>query len=455
MTRIVWGTTGERYFETGADRGVLYLPGQDGVPWSGITSVNEAPDGGDPQPYYIDGYKYANVSSAEDFKATLSALSAPKEFGVCDGTAPIHNGLFATQQPRKSFGLSYRTLVGNDISGVDHGYKIHLVYNALAAPSTRDNATINGSVSPLGLSWSISTTPPKITGLRPTAHFVVDTRYTNSVTLALLENILYGYASGAPRLPDVDELVALFGWNPPDVGVPLNFLGYSAATIKTITNLVANPDLETNSTGWSIVNSTSALDATDKHSGNQSLKVTTNGTGLAEGIVYLRNLTGMPNQPFTAGVWVKAPVGAKLYLVMRTQGAVSSDSPQSQFTGTGDWQFIMATKVAQADATSYQVQVRTNTSIQAVAFNIDDIIVVQDSVLDILPFNGSTQNLVVKNQRVYPAWQGVANASQSALDYIEELDRVGNAGDAYIINGSLWVFLPDGYWQNYGGLPSI
>ena len=190
MARLTWGATGERFFEAGTDRGVLYLPGEAGIPWNGLKSVSESPDGGSPRPFYIDGYKYLNVASAEEFRATLDAFSSPAEFGVCDGTLGIHNGLFATQQPRKSFNLSYRTMVGNDISGVDHGYKIHLVYNALAEPAQRSHQTHGTSISPLGLSWAISTTPPRLTGLKPTAHLVIDSRYTPEKLLTEIEDIL-------------------------------------------------------------------------------------------------------------------------------------------------------------------------------------------------------------------------------------------------------------------------
>lgn len=210
MTRLAWGVPGERYFEAGADRAVLYLPGQDGVPWNGLKAVNESPDGGSPTPYYIDGYKYLNVASAEEFKATLEAFSSPKEFAVCDGTKSIHNGLFATQQPRKPFSLSYRTLVGNGLAGVEFGYKLHLVYNALAAPSVRNNQTLGEGVNPLGLSWSITTTPPLLTGLKPTAHFVIDSRLTPPRLMSEIEDILYGSDETNARIPDVDELQELF-----------------------------------------------------------------------------------------------------------------------------------------------------------------------------------------------------------------------------------------------------
>ena len=210
MTRLSWGAHGERYFETGTDRGVLYLPGANGVPWNGLTAVSESPEGGEPRPYYADGYKYLNVAAAEEFKATLSAFTSPHEFGQCDGTIGIHNGLFATQQPRKPFNLSYRTMVGNDIQGADHGYKIHLVYNALAAPSTRENKSMGDSVSPTALSWDITTTPPRMDGLKPTAHMVIDSRLTPTDLLTEVEDILYGSETLSSSLLSVDALIALF-----------------------------------------------------------------------------------------------------------------------------------------------------------------------------------------------------------------------------------------------------
>lgn len=210
MTRLSWGSIGNRYFEAGVDRGVLYVGDNPGVPWNGLKAVNEAPSGGEPKPYYIDGFKYLNVASAEEYAATLEAFSAPPEFGVCDGTVGLQAGLFATQQPRKQFHLSYRTRVGNDIEGADHGSKIHLVYNALAKPSSRNNQTHGGSVSPLGLSWGITTNPPKATGFKPTAHFVIDSRYTPASIMSLIEGVLYGSNAANARFPTVAELITLF-----------------------------------------------------------------------------------------------------------------------------------------------------------------------------------------------------------------------------------------------------
>jgi hypothetical protein len=210
MTEITWSADGQRYFEAGVDRGVLYPRLGPGVPWNGLTAVSETPNGGGPIPFYADGYKYLNLSSAEEFQANLSAFSAPSEFGVCDGTQGVLNGLFITQQPREQFGLSYRTKVGNDTEGADHGYKLHLVYNCLASPSARNNQTLSKSVTPLSLSWDITTTPPDITGYRPSAHFVIDSRYTPDTLISQFEGMLYGTATTPSFLPTIPQLMALF-----------------------------------------------------------------------------------------------------------------------------------------------------------------------------------------------------------------------------------------------------
>lgn len=210
MPRLTWGAVGARFYETGVDRGVLYLPNKEGVAWTGLTSVSEAPVGGDPKPYYIDGIKFLNISSAEEFEASLNVLYSPPEFAVCDGVSSVQNGLFATQQPRKAFGLSYRTRLGNDVNGSDYAYKIHLVYNALAAPSGRSNNTLGSSVDPSIFSWKITTLAPSITGYKPTAHLMIDSHLTSGAVLASVEDILYGSVSTLARMPTPNELVAIF-----------------------------------------------------------------------------------------------------------------------------------------------------------------------------------------------------------------------------------------------------
>lgn len=208
MTQLVWGAEGERFFEAGVDRGVLYVDNA-GVAWNGLVSVNESPVGGEALPYYVDGVKYLNQAAREEFEATIEAYTYPDEFSECDGTAELKEGLFATQQVRKPFGLSYRTKIGNDLEGIDHGYKIHLVYNALTSPSKKDNTTFSEEISPFNFSWGITAKPLVLDGYRPTAHFIIDSRSTPEELLSDIEDILYGTAIENPRLPTIYELIAL------------------------------------------------------------------------------------------------------------------------------------------------------------------------------------------------------------------------------------------------------
>lgn len=210
MTRLTWGSAGQRFYETGVDRGVLYPNSLEGFAWNGLTSVQETPSGGTAQPFYYDGFKYINLASATEFEATIEAFSAPTEFDAADGVLSIANGLFVTEQPRRPFSFSYRTGVGNDLDGVDHGYKVHVVYNALARPASREHGSISESVDPTKFSWNITTTPPYIPGFRPTAHFVVDSRKTAPDLLDILEEQLYGSAMTDPFLPTPTALIELF-----------------------------------------------------------------------------------------------------------------------------------------------------------------------------------------------------------------------------------------------------
>jgi hypothetical protein len=207
VSRITWDALGERFYELGVDRGVLYTP--TGVAWTGLISVAENPSGGDAKPFYLDGQKYLNFSAAEEFEATIQAFSSPPEFGPCDGNAVVHNGLIATQQRRQSFGLSYRTMIGNP-NDAETGYKLHLVYNALAAPSQRNNISMGGSGDPNTYSWDVTTRPPTITGYKPTAHLVIDSRTTDPSVLSDVEDLLYGTISTSASLPDPDDLIAMF-----------------------------------------------------------------------------------------------------------------------------------------------------------------------------------------------------------------------------------------------------
>ncbi len=209
MPKLTWDESGQRFFETGVDRGVLYVAGTDGVAWNGLISVSEGSTGGEAKPYYMDGVKYLNSASSTDFEATIKAFYSPTEFDACDGTASFGTGLFATEQPRKAFGLSYRTRIGNDIDGPDKGYKLHLVYNALAAPSTREYKSMGGGSDAHELAWDITTLPVSLTGRKPTAHIVIDSTKVPVGLLRAIEDILYGTPTSPARMPTGQELISL------------------------------------------------------------------------------------------------------------------------------------------------------------------------------------------------------------------------------------------------------
>jgi hypothetical protein len=223
--RLKWDTVGERFFETGTDRGVLYLRDTDGsypkgVAWNGLTGVSENPSGAEPTAMYADNIKYLNLYSAEEYGATVNAYTYPDEFAECDGSASVGAGLNVGQQKRKTFGLCFRTLVGNDVDGTDKGYKLHLIYGATAKPSGKEYQTVNDSPEAVTFSWEISTTPIPITlegtNFKPTATLEIDTtKALPAGFLDALEDILYGkdgteQTATDPRLPLPDEVIGLY-----------------------------------------------------------------------------------------------------------------------------------------------------------------------------------------------------------------------------------------------------
>lgn len=213
MSKLVWDATGERLYETGVKMGVLYVQEAGaypkGVAWNGLTAVTEAPSGAEATPLYADDIKYLNLMSNEEFGATIEAYTYPDEFAECDGSAALAAGVYIGQQARKTFGMCYRTVVGNDTANNDYGYKIHLIYGALAAPSEKPYATINDSPEAITFSWEVTTTPVNVTGHKPTASITIDSTKVDKDKLAALEAILYGSESEEARLPLPDEIAEL------------------------------------------------------------------------------------------------------------------------------------------------------------------------------------------------------------------------------------------------------
>lgn len=216
MAKIEWDKVGERFYETGVDRGVLYPQSDEGtgydngVAWNGLTAVTESPSGAEATPQYADNIKYLNLISAEEFGATIEAYTYPEEFGRCDGTAELEPGVVIGQQNRKPFALSYRTFKGNDTQNTEHGYKIHIIYGATAAPSEKAFATVNDSPEAITFSWELTTTPVAVPGHKPTACITIDSTKVDKVKLGQLEAALYGTESEEPRVPMPEEVAGFF-----------------------------------------------------------------------------------------------------------------------------------------------------------------------------------------------------------------------------------------------------
>lgn len=214
MSKIVWDAIGEHTFETGVRNGVLYLKNTEGVyatgvAWNGLTSVSESPEGAEATDLYADDIKYLTLMSAENFKATIEAYTYPIEFEECDGSATIAKGVVIGQQSRKPFGLCYRTAIGNDTDGNEHGYKLHIVYGCQASPSEKQYSTINDSPEAITFSWEVNTTPVNVNGKKPTATLIIDSTKADKAKLTALEAILYGSEEQEPRLPLPDEIATL------------------------------------------------------------------------------------------------------------------------------------------------------------------------------------------------------------------------------------------------------
>lgn len=212
--RLTWDDAGKRFYETGVKQGVLY-PQDDngaypkGVAWNGLTAVTESPEGAEPTPLYADDIKYLNLLSTEEFKATVEAYTYPDEFAECDGSGSLVEGVTIGQQDRKTFGLSYRTSLGNDVKGNEYGYKLHIVYGCLAAPSEKAYATVNDSPEAITFSWEVSTTPVNVTGFKPTASLVLDSVKLGAAKMKAIEDVLYGSSAAEARLPLPDEIKSI------------------------------------------------------------------------------------------------------------------------------------------------------------------------------------------------------------------------------------------------------
>jgi hypothetical protein len=214
MAKLVFNKTGERFYETGVSNGVLYVQDASGayptgVAWNGLIGVSESPSGAEATPLYADNIKYLQLMSAEEFGATVEAYTYPDEFEACDGSVEIGTGVTIGQQDRKSFGLSYKTILGNDTQGNNLGYKLHLIYGAIAAPTEKAYQTVNDSPEAITFSWELTTTPVEVPGHKPTASLVIDSTKVVPAKLTLIEDLLYGTDAASAKLPTPAEIIAI------------------------------------------------------------------------------------------------------------------------------------------------------------------------------------------------------------------------------------------------------
>lgn len=256
MSALTWDQTGDRLFETGVDHGVLYKPNDSGVydegyAWNGLTTVTESPTGAESNPQYADNMKYLNLQSAEEFGATIEAFTYPDAFAECDGSSEPEPGVTVGQQTRKLFGLSYRTLLGNDTQGIDYGYKLHLIYGALAAPSEKAYNTVNDSPEAVTMSWEVTTTPVEVGVIngkahKPAASMTINSTKVDADGLAALEAALYGTEGTDPYLPSPSEVFGMFGGTLTQVTptAPTFDSGTDTITIPTVTGVVYTIDGE-------------------------------------------------------------------------------------------------------------------------------------------------------------------------------------------------------------------
>lgn len=274
MSKIIWDQEGKRFYENGVNQGVLYVKDgavyKNGVPWNGLIGVSESPSGAEPTPIYADNIKYLNLISTEEFGATIEAYTYPEEFEQCDGTATLANGVTIGQQNRKTFGLCYRTTLGNDTDGDSHGYKIHIIYGALAAPSEKGYQTINDSPEAITFSWEVTTTPVEVTGSKPTASLVINSTKIAADKLTMLENILYGTADADPRLPLPDEIRTIVGASPSALTVTstpaadASSVAVGTSIVLTFSNKIVEEHVTLTTSEGNAIAVTKTLDASGK-----------------------------------------------------------------------------------------------------------------------------------------------------------------------------------------------
>lgn len=418
MTRLAWGALGERFFETGADRGVLYVGSNAGVNWDGLISVTHAPSGAEINSQYAGNKKYVNLASDEDFEATIEAFYAPKEFAPCEGNSALNAGIFFTQQSRQAFSFAYRTRIGNDVAGLDYGYKLHLIYNAVVAPLEEEYRTLGDDPEPMIKTWDITTMPSSLTGYKPLAHVVINSTKTPPGMLKAIEDILYGTASTAPRMVMPSELVTMTSSEGPTVRrniVPNPTFRAAITNFEVRRNYCDNPAFSSAATtGWTIARGTAVVAASTVGPATQVLKYTSSdGTTPNGNYVYYN-----PNQTIAAGTAIAfsvdvgvAAVGDFKARIQWLAGATHLSYSDGTVTTlqAGTVTRLSAVGTAPATADNFRCHIVATTALPiGVIFEADNVLIEKFGA--VLPyFDGSTAN---SDGLIY-SWVSTANGSNS------------------------------------------
>jgi len=469
MTQLTWGDTGSRYFEAGIDRGVLYIDDV-GIPWNGLTSVQESPSGGEPTPYYMDGRKFRNLSSEEEYEASIQAITYPEEFEACDGSLQLASGFYINQQPRETFGFSYRTLVGNDVDGIDHAYKIHIVYDALASPTQVDYESLNEDLEPTPFSWAITTQPPVIANYRPSSHFTIDSRTVEPTTLAAIEDILYGTATEDARLPSALELITLMTIIYVRTNLALNpntNTGLTpASTPISRTNHSINPSYKTlgsanvaGSTGvWSDT-TTTLFDAGQTRPCRKYLMTVINSTSpislAMQGAAASARYTTTPGEVWTASTYLLKDLGVDAVRTGRIDcnfydgsgvliGSMASGTALSMTNAIGVRPSLTITAPALAAAVQFSATISgSGGSLGAGILLYGDIVVEKEDTL-----YGVLVGTYSQDQSLSGKWSGTADASSTqgyamglpattTADQVSKSDSIATAITSN--NGWSWI----------------
>lgn len=484
MTKLAWGSIGQRFYETGVDRGVLFVEGKPGVPWNGLTSVDENSEGEAPQSYFLDGVKYLQVAMYDYFAATINAFSCPPEFLECDGTKGIHNGLFATQQPRKTFGFSYRTKIGNDVDGTDHGYKIHLVYNALAAPTSRSYQSVGSSADPVALSWAVSTSDEEIPEMKPGAHLVIDETSAPPEMLEILKRCIYGTDTSDPYLPSIQVVYNIFSAPFDDLSAPVNYKGTGSAAKSRVYNLITDPvpsntyiEFVANNPSWVSIPrgsyfpidrfSASSFPEPSAPSNREYIyfQVTySESNSDASGGVAFPEIKNLQPGIYTLSVYLRITfpnpgqlLEFKVYDEVGEGDFLTNEPFLIQTNHSWLRKFAVYEKTTAGDIV-FSVEVAEGGSSWPSGSNLraSSAMLLNEQNLDFLYFDGDYPGRVLHNQTVKHAqWSGQPYRSTSFFEYYNLLNTPGEVGDAYRIEDHLWLFTDNGYWEDLGEFPPM